>query len=237
MGRYADDLAYVHHTGFADLARGAARFVVDELGEKPQRVLDLGCGSGLVLRALTDAGHEAIGVDLSRSMLALARKTAPRARLLRGSLYDVPLPRVDVVLAIGEPLNYLEEGQRPRALAPFFRKVARALLPGGRFLFDVIVDGPGRSLSRRSFACGEDWAVMVETAEDAARTALVRDVTSFVKRGAAYQRTREVHRVRVLRTAALRKLLHAAGFTVSVRTSYGAHALAVRRRAFLCTKR
>lgn len=237
MGRYADDLAYVHHTGFADLARGAARFVVDELDARPQRVLDLGCGSGLVLRALTDAGHDAIGVDLSSAMLSLARKTAPRARLMRGSLYEVPLPRVDVVLAIGEPLNYLEEGQRPRALAPFFRKVARALAPGGRFLFDVIVDGPGPSLSRRSFACGEDWAVMVDTAEDAARATLVRDVTSFVKRGSAYQRTREVHRVRVLRASAICRSLRDAGFSVVMRTSYGAHALAVRRRAFLCTKR
>ncbi|MCC7069794.1 MAG: class I SAM-dependent methyltransferase [Deltaproteobacteria bacterium] len=237
MTRYADDLSYVHHTGFADLARGAARFVVDLIGPERRRVVDLGCGSGIVLRALTDAGHEAIGVDLSPAMLALAKRTAPRARLLQGSLYRVPLPSTDLILAIGEPLNYLEPDARPPALAAFFRKVARALPRGGRFLFDVIVDAPGRPLSRRAWAAGEDWAVLVDTTEDAARTRLTRDVTSFVRRGRRWRRTRELHHVRVLRTVDLRRLLRDAGFAVRVRTSYGEHPLAERRRAFLCTKR
>lgn len=235
--RYADDLAYVHHTGFADLARGAARFVVTLLERRPQRVVDLGCGSGIVLRALCDAGHDVTGVDLSRSMLALAAREAPRARLVRGSLYDVPLPRADCVLAIGEPLSYLEPGARPRALGPFFRKVARALRPGGRLLFDVIVDGPGRSLTRRAWAAGANWAVLVETVEQRARSVLTRDVTTFVRHDRGWRRERELHQVRVLRTAKVVRLLRAAGFSVVVRTAYGSHPLAVRRRAFLCTKR
>lgn len=235
--QYADDLAYVHHTGFADLARGAARFVVDLLGRQRRHVVDLGCGSGIVLRALFDAGHDATGVDLSRAMLAIAARTAPRALLLRGSLYDVPLPRADCVLAIGEPLNYFEPGQRPRPLAPLFRRVAGALSPGGRFVFDVIVDRPGRSLTRRAWFADDDWAVLVDTAEDRERTALTRDVTTFLRRGRAWRREREIHHVRVLRTSELRRLLHDAGFSVVVRRSYGAHPLAERRRAFLCTKR
>lgn len=237
MPRYADDLAYVHHTGFADLARGAARFVVAQLGDEPRRVVDLGCGSGILLRALTDAGHQATGVDLSPAMLRLARRNAPRARLVRGSLYDVALPRADLILAIGEPLNYLEPGQRTAPLAPFFRKAARALAPGGQLIFDVIVDGPGRSLTRRSWAAGADWAVLVDTREDRARHTLVRDVTSFVKRGAGYARTRELHHVRVLRTREVLRQLRAAGFSVRVRQSYGEHPLAERRRAFVCTVR
>lgn len=237
MARYADDLAYVHHTGFADLARGASRFLVRALWPAPLHVVDLGCGSGEVLRALSDAGHEVTGVDLSRAMLALAKKTAPRARLLRGSLYGVALPACDVVLAIGEPLNYLEPGARAPALAPFFHKVARALPRDGRFIFDVIVNGPGPDLTRRSWAAGDDWAVLVDTRENATRTALTRDVTSFVKRGAMYRRVREVHHVRVLDAAELKRQLRAAGFRVQVATRYGDHALAVRRRAFLCTKR
>lgn len=237
MPRYAEDLAYVHHTGFADLARGAARFLVKELWPAPLHVVDLGCGSGEVLRALTDAGHEATGVDLSRAMLVLARKTAPRASLVQGSLHDVALPACDAVLAIGEPLNYTEPGARPRSLTPLFRSVHRALAPGGRFIFDVIVSGPGPSLTKKSWVKGADWAVLVDTEEDRARTALVRRVTSFVRHGAHYRRTEEAHHVRVFDTRSLVRELRAAGFTVQVRTSYGAHALAVRRRAFLCTKR
>src|SRR5687767_5957379 len=148
--RYADDLAYVHHTGFADLARGAAEFLVAQL--KPRStVVDLGCGSGIVLRALTDAGHEAIGVDMSSSMLKIARSTAPSAKLVEGSLYDVEILACDAVFAIGEPLNY---GREP--IAPLFRKIKRALRPGGLFAFDVIVDKPGPSLTKRAFKLGED---------------------------------------------------------------------------------
>ncbi len=246
--RYADDLAYVHHTGFADLARGAARFVVEELlpraGITEGTVVDLGCGSGIVLRALQDAGYRAAGVDLSPAMVALAKKAAPRAKLVCASLYDVDLRALApggcaAVLAVGEPLSY---GDEP--LAPLFRRVRAALADGGVFTFDVIVDGPGPPLTRRAWMAGADWACLVDTVEDARRTSLSRDITTFRaarstapagRRTTLYERAREVHHVRVLRRRDVERMLRAAGFRVRVLTRYGAHPLAVRRRAFLCT--
>src|SRR5687768_17525796 len=41
------------------------------------RVLDLGCGSGRDLNALTDAGYEACGLDGSPEMLVQARQRFP----------------------------------------------------------------------------------------------------------------------------------------------------------------
>ncbi len=238
--RYADDLAYVHHTGFADLARGASPFLVRALaarGLKHATVLELGCGSGILLRALTDAGHAATGVDLSPAMLRIARRTAPRARLVRSSLYDAPLAPCDAVFCVGEPFNYLEPTGRTPPLAPFFRRVASALRAGGLFVFDVIVARPGPGLTRRGWSAGKDWAVLVDTREDARRRRLTRDVTAFVRRNGAWARSREVHGVRVFRTAELAGLLRSAGFRVRVTSRYGTHALAVRRRAFICTRR
>src|SRR5690349_14205303 len=44
-----------------------------------ERVLDLGCGAGRFLRALTEAGAEAIGVELAQAAVDRARANAPGA--------------------------------------------------------------------------------------------------------------------------------------------------------------
>ena len=43
------------------------------LGRQPERVLDLGCGEGWLLRALGDRGVEAVGVDGDRALVDAAR--------------------------------------------------------------------------------------------------------------------------------------------------------------------
>ncbi len=43
------------------------------LGRQPERVLDLGCGEGWLLRALTARGIEAVGVDGDGTLVAAAR--------------------------------------------------------------------------------------------------------------------------------------------------------------------
>ncbi|MGY4493949.1 class I SAM-dependent methyltransferase [Pseudomonas sp. TE3610] len=43
------------------------------MSRQPQRVLDLGCGEGWLLRALTDRGIDAVGVDGDATLAAAAR--------------------------------------------------------------------------------------------------------------------------------------------------------------------
>jgi cyclopropane fatty-acyl-phospholipid synthase-like methyltransferase len=44
------------------------------------RVLDLGCGSGVpAMRAIVEAGHAAVGVDVSREQVEQARRNVPAA--------------------------------------------------------------------------------------------------------------------------------------------------------------
>lgn len=58
------------------------------------RVLDAGCGPGLVAEALLEAGHRVHGVDLSEQMVERAgrrcERFGQRARFVRGSLEDQP---------------------------------------------------------------------------------------------------------------------------------------------------
>src|SRR5262249_32128589 len=159
---YGTDLAYIHHTGYADFVLKAAPALLRILRRSKLRgglVVDLGCGSGVWARELSRHGYDVFGVDISPAMIALARKTSPRARFEVGSFLGVELPPCVAVTALGEVLNYtFERRNQQRELARFFRRVHDALEPSGLFIFDVA--GPERELGRppRRWSTGPDWA-------------------------------------------------------------------------------
>jgi 2-polyprenyl-3-methyl-5-hydroxy-6-metoxy-1,4-benzoquinol methylase len=93
---YNEDLAYIHDVGYGGFAEGAAPGVLRilrEAGIGDGLVVDLGCGSGIWARHLTDAGYEVVGVDISPAMIRLARKRAPTALTSVGppSMRSVPV--------------------------------------------------------------------------------------------------------------------------------------------------
>lgn len=101
-----------------------------------ERVLDVGCGTGLFLDQLAHdfSGLELHGLDLSREMLEHARRTArdgksAAPRFTEGSVYAMPFEDAsfDAVLNTISCHFYLEQVRA-------FREVARVLRPGGRFL-------------------------------------------------------------------------------------------------------
>src|SRR5262245_43355036 len=79
------------------------------------RVLDLGCGAGLVSRQLVERGFQVVGIDVAESMLELARKNcadiaAPgQAEFRIGDVGDLDLPEAsfDLIIAMGL-IEYLE---------------------------------------------------------------------------------------------------------------------------------
>jgi SAM-dependent methyltransferase len=92
----------------------------------PREVVDVGCGSGHLLRALADRTPDArfVGVDFSKNAIRRARGLLPGARWLVGDAYAPPLgeQRFDLVLCT-EVLEHLE---RPRdALDALVRLCAR----------------------------------------------------------------------------------------------------------------
>jgi SAM-dependent methyltransferase len=213
---YGDDLAYIHARGFTGLAETAARAIVPLLGEPRGLVVDLGCGSGITTRAFTEAGHEVLAVDPSPAMLELAREAAPGARFAQGSALDMELPPSSAIVAVGEVLNYTE-----RSLDPFFRRAARALRPGGLLVFDLA--GPGRIPGGgplRSWSDGDDWAILVETAEDTSRALLTRRMTTFRELGGTWRRGRETHRQRLHRSGEVAARLRRLGLRVRIRRGY-----------------
>ena len=79
MGAYDEHLAYIHDQGYAEIVEAAAVCVLEVLASHAS-IVELGCGSGVTARRLTDAGHKVLGIDQSAALIALARGRAPRAR-------------------------------------------------------------------------------------------------------------------------------------------------------------
>jgi SAM-dependent methyltransferase len=55
-----------------------------------QRVLDIGCGSGVFLRAAADRGARVFGLDAAESLLDVARARVPEADLRAGDMQFLP---------------------------------------------------------------------------------------------------------------------------------------------------
>jgi SAM-dependent methyltransferase len=55
-----------------------------------RRVLEVGCGSGVFLRAAADRGAQVVGVDASAALVELARARAPEAELHVGDMQFLP---------------------------------------------------------------------------------------------------------------------------------------------------
>lgn len=99
--------------------------------KKKARVLDVGCGAGLLANQLAEH-HEVTGVDLSAKSLEIARKTDPTKSVeyLEANAYALPFENgsFDVVCA----MDLLEHVEAPECV---LAEASRVLRPGGLFFF------------------------------------------------------------------------------------------------------
>lgn len=218
---YGTDLAWIHHTGFSEFATLASRGILASLQSHDIReglILDIGCGSGILARALTDAGFTVLGIDASPAMIDLARVTAPAARFEIATFDEATLPPCAAITATGEVLNY---GTLAR-VQTFIQHAAHALTPGGLLLFDIAEQGSYPPHDERRVG-GEDWSVIALKDSDGRR--LTRRVLTFRQIDGVTHRDEEVHELELYQREELLAVLRESGFRVRVRRSYGSYRL------------
>ena len=98
------------------------------------RMIDLGCGTGLMAAALKDVAPHIVGIDLSARMVEAAARTGLYEALhvadVEQALRQEPAASVDLVIA-ADVFVYIGD------LAPVFAQAALALSDGGLFAFTV----------------------------------------------------------------------------------------------------
>ena len=119
------------HVAESDVEQAMLEMAGDQ---HPEVMLDLGTGTGQVLRLLAGRAGQAIGIDSSREMLAVARANLERsdlknAQVRHGDIFALSNDDASVdEVVIHQVLHYLD--QPGRAIA----EAARVLRSGGRML-------------------------------------------------------------------------------------------------------
>jgi predicted TPR repeat methyltransferase len=118
-----------------ELLRAALAEVAQARGQKLHfsRIIDLGCGTGLMVEALAGTFDEATGVDLSPAMIAQARRKARYTRVVVADMLTFLQERsgaADLVIA-ADAFVYVAN------LGPLCRVAGRVLAPRGLLAFTV----------------------------------------------------------------------------------------------------
>src|SRR4051812_47819152 len=147
---YRKQLAHIHDTYYGDIAISAAEEILKKVSKRVgKKVIDLGCGSGILASILSDNGMQVIGVDISMDLLEIAKKRSPKTTFVHTSLFNYKFGSSDIICAIGEPFNYLfDERVNYVEITKVFRNIYESLEASGCFLFDILTDevAPNHSL-------------------------------------------------------------------------------------------
>ena len=209
-------------------------FIVETLDLRPgDRVLDLGCGSGVHALRLAQRGIQVVGLDIALSLVEYATNLTKKADVsgatfVVGDMRD-PLPaleslgqpRFKAVTILSTSFGFLG-GEGDRAT---LASAERVLLPGGQLFLDL-ADPASLMLSREKWWSELDGGFMLMEAWYDPSTCIHEGTFRYVDRDGNLNVCAEPERIRVYSLLELSALLQNAG--LPLHTAYGGIALPPR---------
>jgi SAM-dependent methyltransferase len=230
-GDMYDEFVPFHDLFYSD-RRAEIDFYTSLLRRDHRSVLELGCGTGIIVAAVASAvstrhggASHAVGVDRSAAMLTWARRQHPALKWIKGDIVQPPVrgPFDYVVCA----LNTLQMLHSDNAVLRTLEAVHELLSADGLFVFDLYnaassetrdaagddrLDRVVRSFSDES---GRRFEVREEAIEDARGDSVQLDWRVMdVSETHASQRARLVMRLRHYSPGTIERLVTAAGLRI-----------------------
>ena len=185
-------------------------------GLTPRTAVDLACGTGSVALLLVQKGLQVTAVDMSCDMLTAAQQKAAEANLypqfVCQPLQELQLPRgVDLAVCALDSIDYILD---PKDCREAFRRIYKALNPGGCFIFDVNTPEKLRAMDGQVFLDEDDDVYCVWRGEfDEESNICSYGMDLFQRDGDVWLRSFEEHQEYAYSAQQLEEYLRSAGFT------------------------
>lgn len=184
-----------------------------EYGIEDGLLLDLGCGTGKLTRAMADYGYDMIGVDYSYEMLDIAKSQSEEAILyLLQDMREFELyGTVRGIYSACDCMNYILEEDELREV---FALANNYLDPGGIFVFDINTPYKYQELlAENTFAeTREEGSFIWENFYDEEEEINEYDLTLYIREeDGRFQRFEETHFQKCYEIATIKRLLQDAG--------------------------
>jgi 2-polyprenyl-3-methyl-5-hydroxy-6-metoxy-1,4-benzoquinol methylase len=98
------------------------------------RILDVGCGTGVLSSMLNNAGHHVTGLDSSKAMLRHAALRVPEGEFIESDASQFVSANFDLVIATNDVLNHLNSASRLDIVIKNFADMTKL---GGTVMFDL----------------------------------------------------------------------------------------------------
>jgi SAM-dependent methyltransferase len=153
----ADWVRWVREPGHDSYWRFHRERFLDLVPDRGRLTLDVGCGEGRVSRDLKELGHDVVGVDASKTMVAAAREADPEGEYVVADAAALPFPdgHADLVVSF---MSLMDVDDMPGAA----REFARVMEPGGRLALAVIHPMNSAHEYDREGKHPAEWLVLTE---------------------------------------------------------------------------